>query len=302
MTGRSRSRVASYCSWCRRVRRAIKRSMIQSARPNSRSSLLAGEIHGEAVGIVGVALRAADFVGVAIAPDAALAKQPVRRQPRAAEQRAAPTTHMPRGRPLTASPPINSTRPPAMKSIEIDSGGPVMPEVEVTRDGQVAGERRVFEMTDAGRTDACFGEAIVEPRRGAIAEVGADRLMDRRQDLEQDEGDADERERLGEASALLHRADQPAHGDREERRQSAASDQDEPPGDRQPRIRARQHGEELPFFSGAKALQAHGGSDVPERITVGGALQGMSFQFTTGRPSIKSTVTAGRIIRSRGCL
>ena len=126
-----------------------------------------------------------------------------------------------------------------MKSIEIDSGGPVMPGVEVTRDGQVAGQRGVFEMTDAGRTDAGFGEAIVEPRRRPVAEVGADDLMDRRQDLEEHEGDADERERLGEARALLHRADQPAHGDREERRQRAASDQDEPPGDRQSRIRAR---------------------------------------------------------------
>ena len=123
-----------------------------------------------------------------------------------------------------------------------------------------------------GWMDARLGEAIVEPRRGAIAEVGADDLMDRRQDLEQHEGGADERERLGQARALLHRADQPAHGDREERRQRAAGDEDEPPDDRQPRVRARQHGEELPFLPGTQALQAHGGSDGPKRITVGGVL------------------------------
>ena len=40
--GRSRNRVAAYCSSCSRVRLAMKRSMVHSARPNSRSSLLAG--------------------------------------------------------------------------------------------------------------------------------------------------------------------------------------------------------------------------------------------------------------------
>ena len=42
-------------------------------------------IDGEAVGVVGVALRAAHLVGVAVAPDRALAQQPVRREPRAGE-------------------------------------------------------------------------------------------------------------------------------------------------------------------------------------------------------------------------
>ena len=41
-SGRSRRRVAAYCSSCRRVRRAMKRSMVQPARPKRRSSLLAG--------------------------------------------------------------------------------------------------------------------------------------------------------------------------------------------------------------------------------------------------------------------
>ena len=108
-------------------------------------------------------------------------------------------------------------------------------------------------MTDAGRADARLGEAIVEPRRRPVAKVRADDLMDRRQDLEQHEGDADEGERLGEAGALLHPADQPAHGNREERRQNAAGDQDEPPGNRQSRIRAREHREELPLFPVAQA-------------------------------------------------
>ena len=66
-----------------------------------------------------------------------------------------------------------------MKSIEIDSGGPVMPEVEVAGDGEVAGELGVFEVAHAGRADAGLGQSVVEPGRGAVAEVGADRLVDR---------------------------------------------------------------------------------------------------------------------------
>ena len=41
-TGRSRSRVARYWSSCSRRRWAVKRSIVQPARPNRRSSLAAG--------------------------------------------------------------------------------------------------------------------------------------------------------------------------------------------------------------------------------------------------------------------
>ena len=47
--------------------------------------LARGRIHRQPVGVVGVALRAAHLLGVAVAPDRALAQQPVRRQPRARE-------------------------------------------------------------------------------------------------------------------------------------------------------------------------------------------------------------------------
>ena len=40
-----------------------------------------GRLDRQAVGVVGVALGLADFLGVAVAPDAALAQQPVRGQP-----------------------------------------------------------------------------------------------------------------------------------------------------------------------------------------------------------------------------
>ena len=38
-----------------------------------------------------------------------------------------------------------------MKSIEIDSGGPVMPEVELAGDGEVVAELGVLEVADARR-------------------------------------------------------------------------------------------------------------------------------------------------------
>ena len=52
----------------------------------------------QAVGVFGVALGPADFLGVPVAPHAALAQQPVRGQPRAGQHRAAPTTHSRRAR------------------------------------------------------------------------------------------------------------------------------------------------------------------------------------------------------------
>ena len=85
MTGRSRRRVAAYCSSCRRVRRGdepVDRPAGQAEQPQL---LARRRIDGEPVRVVGVALRAAHFVGVAVAPDGALAQQPVGREPRAGE-------------------------------------------------------------------------------------------------------------------------------------------------------------------------------------------------------------------------
>ena len=179
-TGFSRSRVASYCSACRRVRRATKRSIVQPARPNSRSSLRGRRIDREPVGVVGVALRAAHLLGVAVAPDRALAQQPVRRQPRAAEHERRPPRVRERAPPRTRG--RRSSRPgrSAMKSIEIDSGGPVMPRSKSRATVRSLGERRILEVAHARRAHARLGQPVVEPRRGAVAEVGADRLMDRR--------------------------------------------------------------------------------------------------------------------------
>ena len=84
-------------------------------------------IDREPVGVLGVALGRAHLVGVAVAPDRALAQQPVGGEPGAA--RAASGAHQAYANSTTAeaSPAIISTRPPAMKSMLMYIGGPVMP-------------------------------------------------------------------------------------------------------------------------------------------------------------------------------
>src|SRR5215204_5982405 len=65
-----------------------------------------------------------------------------------------------------AMPPIISTIPFAMKSIEIDS------------DGQIGGEGWIFEVSHPGWAHAGLRQPVVEPGGSAIPEVGADRLVD----------------------------------------------------------------------------------------------------------------------------
>ena len=81
----------------------------------------------QAVGVFGVALGPADFLGVPVAPHAALAQQPVRGQPRAGQHDRRPPRIGRRARRAEARPAIISTSPEAMKSIEMNIGGPVMP-------------------------------------------------------------------------------------------------------------------------------------------------------------------------------
>ena len=68
-----------------------------------------------------------------------------------------------------------------MKSIEIDSGGPLMPRSKSRAIGEVGSEARIFEVTHAGRTHARARELVVKPRRSAAAEIRADRLVQRRE-------------------------------------------------------------------------------------------------------------------------
>src|SRR4029077_16067853 len=64
---------------------------------------------------------------------------------------------------------------------------------------------------------------------------------------------ARQRERTRETIPALHGADEHAHRDRERRRQDASQQEHHPPGGGEPRGRARQDGEELPFLALAQA-------------------------------------------------
>ena len=55
--------------------------------------------------------------------------------------------------------------------------------------------------------------------------------------------------------ALLHGADEHAHGNRKRRRQHPAQQQDGPPGRSETRVRLGQDGEELPFLAGSHAFE-----------------------------------------------
>ncbi len=108
-------------------------------------------------------------------------------------------------------------------------------------------------MADAWRVYAGVGEAVIEPCRGPIAEVGAERLVDRGEHLEQDEDDANGRQRRGETRVVLHRCNQHAHGNRKHRRQHAAKSEDRPPGQRERTVGLGQDGEELPLLAGTQS-------------------------------------------------
>ena len=101
-------------------------------------------------------------------------------------------------------------------------------------------------MAHAGRTDARERQPIVKPRRRPAAEIRADGMMDRREDLEQHERRSDGTQRQAQARAALHGGDEHAHRHRERHRQQAARDDQHPPGQRQPAIGAGQNGGKRP--------------------------------------------------------
>ena len=83
--------------------------------------------------------------------------------------------------------------------------------------------------------------------------IGADGLMNRHQDLQQDEHTTDQCQRRDQALALLHSADQRTHRDGKQRRQHTAQNEHDPPDDRQQPVGARQHRKELPLVAFSKA-------------------------------------------------
>ena len=216
--------------------------------------LAGGRVHRQPVGVVGVPLRAAHFLGVAVAPDRALAQKPVRRQPRAREHDRRPPriSGEDHGGRDTADHLDHAARDEIHGDRQRRAGHA---EVEVARDGEVAGERRILEVPHARRAHAGLGEPVVEPCGSAVAEVGADRLMNRAEHLKQHEDRAGKRERTGERIAALHGADEHAHRDRERRRQNPSQQEGRPPSGGEARVRLRQDAEELPFLAPSQSLE-----------------------------------------------
>lgn len=105
---------------------------------------------------------------------------------------------------------------------------------------------------------AGVGQAVVQPGSGAVAERGADCLVERREHLEEHEHDGNHGERRRRTRALLDSADERPHRNREHRRQRTAEEKDRPPCDGERRIGFGQRSEELPLFAAYKRLTAHG--------------------------------------------
>ena len=122
-------------------------------------------------------------------------------------------------------------------------------QVEVAGDLEVVRELGVLEMAHALRFHARVGELVVEPCRGAVAEVGAECRVDRVEDLEQYEDEPDSGERRGQRVAVLNRADEHAHRYRERGGQNPAQHEHSPPRDGQGRVGPVQDPEELPFLT-----------------------------------------------------
>ena len=134
---------------------------------------------GKAVGVVGMPLCLANFLGIAVAPDAAFAQEPVRGQPAAAQQERRPPRDSPRARRPTRDPSTISTSPEAMKSIEMDIGGPLMPRSKSRAMVRSLVSFGSLEVAHPGWPHAGGGEPVVEPRGGPAAKIGADGLVDR---------------------------------------------------------------------------------------------------------------------------
>ena len=87
--------------------------------------------------------------------------------------RAAPTR---RKRPNTtadARPPISSTSPAGDEVHRDEQRRPGHAQVEVAGDGQVAGELGIFQVAHPRRSDAGVGQTVVKPGGRAVAEIGS---------------------------------------------------------------------------------------------------------------------------------
>ena len=207
-------------------------------------------VDGESVGVVGVTLGGTHGVGVTVDPHGALAQQPVGGEPGAAEHQRRPPGVGEEGERRRRA--AHHFHQAAGDEVDVDvhrRAGHA--EVEVAGGDEVAGERRILEVAEPRRRHAGGGQAVIEPGGDAAAEVGADRLVQRGEHLQQHEDDADAGERRREVAMALQGADHRPAGEGEEGRQRAAEEQHRPPGGGEAGRGPRQSGEELPLVARA---------------------------------------------------
>ena len=222
-------------------------------------------VDSQAVGVVGVALRVADLVGVAVPPHRALPQQPVGCRPCPREQRCRP-------------PPVGDEEQHGRHAAdEIDEaagdevdvevhGRPGHPRVELAGHGEIARQLGILQVAEAGGAGARDGEAIEQPGRHPAPQVGAHGLVHGREHLEQHEADTDEGDGAGDGVVVLDLTDQHPHGDGEHRREHAAQQEDHPPRGREGRVGPGQRGEELPLLAVPQAPPALGGQVDPRSL------------------------------------
>ena len=211
--------------------------------PEQPDLLRRGGLGREVVGVVGMAARGLDLVGVAVAPDAALAEQPVGRAPREQEEQRCPPAETEEdqrrrdaaeehGQPLGDEVHVHEHR----------RAGPS--EVEVARRGQVVGEVAALEVADTFRAEGRGHQPVVEHGAEVMAEQRADDLVQRRGDLRRDEHDTEGDQGCGQVGAVLDAPDEEPGGDRQAGGDQRAHQQDQPPRGGEPGHRSGQDEEE----------------------------------------------------------
>ncbi len=92
--------------------------------------------------------------------------------------------------------------------------------------------------------------------------------MNRRQDLQKYEYDADGREWRLQAGAVLDRRDKGPHGNGEERGEDAADDEQSPPRDREGASGLGQDADEFPLVTCAEAVDHLGSLRIPNEYNL----------------------------------
>ena len=220
-----------------------------------KTHLLGGRrIDRQAVDVVRLSLSLANLVGVAVPPDTALAQQPVRGQPGGREeQRRPPGVGRQDGCESEASEQLNQSG-----GDEIHARGERRSrdsQVKVARHAEVRGHLGVLEVPHPRQAHAGQRQAVVEPRGGSVSQVGADRSVNGRQDLQRHEHGSHDSQRASEWPAILDRPYQHSYRDGEDGRQNSAQDEHGPPGRSQPRIRSLQSAEELQLLPRTQVFQ-----------------------------------------------